>query len=67
VFHIRKKLRYGAFRPADSDAVAVNSLVFHSEKPTWLFCEFVRIPMAVGREFFVTTFAPGLISVVLVF
>ena len=28
------------WRPVDKKGIAVNSLIFHSEQPTWLFCKY---------------------------
>ena len=39
MFHPKHKVCFYEWRPVDKKNIAVNSLVFHSEKPTWLFCE----------------------------
>lgn len=38
MFHPKHKVCFHEWRPVDKKGTAVNSLVFHSEKPTWLFC-----------------------------
>lgn len=38
MFHPNHKVCFYEWRPVDRKNIAVNSLVFHSEKPTWLFC-----------------------------
>jgi len=38
MFHPKHKVCFYEWRPVDRKSIAVNSLVFHSEKPTWLFC-----------------------------
>ena len=40
MFHPKHKVCFYEWRPVDRKSIAVNSLVFHSEKPTWLFCKF---------------------------
>ncbi len=39
MFHPNHKVCFHEWRPVDKKNIAVNSLVFHSERPTWLFCE----------------------------
>lgn len=38
MFHPQNKVCFHEWRPVDKKNIAVNSLVFHSENPTWLFC-----------------------------
>lgn len=38
MFHPKHRVCFHEWRPVDKKSIAVNSLVFHSEKPTWLFC-----------------------------
>jgi len=38
MFHPENKVCFHEWRPVDKKGIAVNSLIFHSEKPTWLFC-----------------------------
>lgn len=38
MFHPEHKVCFHEWKPVDKKGTAVNSLVFHSEKPTWLFC-----------------------------
>jgi len=38
MFHPKHKVCFYEWRPVDRKNIAVNSLVFHSEKQTWLFC-----------------------------
>jgi hypothetical protein len=40
MFHPIHKVCFHEWRPVERKTIAVNTLVFHSEKPTWLFCEF---------------------------
>ncbi len=40
MFHPNHKVCFHEWRPVDKKNIAVNSLVFHSENPTWLFCKF---------------------------
>jgi len=37
MFHPENKVCFHEWRPVDKKGIAVNSLIFHSEKPTWLF------------------------------
>ena len=39
MFHPNHKVCFHEWRPVDKKSIAVNSLIFHSEKPTWLFCK----------------------------
>ena len=39
MFHPKHKVCFYEWRPVDRKNIAVNSLVFHSEKPSWLFCK----------------------------
>ena len=39
MFHPNHKVCFYEWRPVDRKNIAVNSLVFHSEKQTWLFCK----------------------------
>ena len=38
MYHPRKKVCYYCWRPVDKKDVSVNSLVFHSSEPSWIFC-----------------------------
>lgn len=38
MFHPENKVCFHEWRPVDKKGIAVNSLIFHSEQPTWLFC-----------------------------
>jgi len=38
MFHPQNKVCFHEWRPVDKKGIAVNSLIFHSEKNTWLFC-----------------------------
>jgi len=38
MFHPQNKVCFHEWRPVDKKGIAVNSLIFHSEKTTWLFC-----------------------------
>lgn len=38
MFHPQNKVCFHEWRPVDKKGIAVNSLVFHSERTTWLFC-----------------------------
>lgn len=38
MFHPANKVCYHEWRPVDKKNIAVNSLVFHTSQPTWLFC-----------------------------
>jgi len=38
MFHPDQKVCFHEWRPAEKKSVAVNSLVFHTSEPTWLFC-----------------------------
>ena len=44
MFHPNHKVCFYEWRPVDRKNIAVNSLVFHSEKPTWLFCKSQSLP-----------------------
>ena len=37
MFHPENKVCFHEWRPVDKKGIAVNSLIFHSEEPTWLF------------------------------
>ena len=39
MFHPQNKVCFHEWRPVDKKGIAVNSLIFHSEKTTWLFCK----------------------------
>ena len=39
MFHPQNKVCFHEWRPVDKKGIAVNSLIFHSEKNTWLFCK----------------------------
>ena len=43
MFHPKHKVCFYEWRPVDRKNIAVNSLVFHSEKQTWLFCKFYSL------------------------
>jgi len=38
MFHPARKVCFHEWRPVDKKNIAVNSIVFHSENPTWMFC-----------------------------
>jgi len=38
MFHPSSKVCFHEWKPSDKKNIAVNSLVFHSSEPTWLFC-----------------------------
>ena len=38
MFHPQRKVCFHEWRPVDKKNTAVNSIVFHSENPTWMFC-----------------------------
>lgn len=38
MFHPTSKVCFHEWKPVDKKSTAVNSLVFHSSEPTWLFC-----------------------------
>lgn len=38
MFHPASKVCFHEWKPVDKKNIAVNSLVFHSAEPTWLFC-----------------------------
>lgn len=38
MFHPENKVCFHEWRPVDKKGIAVNSLIFHSEQVTWLFC-----------------------------
>ena len=38
MYHPRNKVCYYCWRPVDKKDVSVNSLVFHSSEPSWIFC-----------------------------
>ena len=43
MFHPKHRVCFHEWKPVDKKSIAVNSLVFHSERPTWLFCK-LEIP-----------------------
>ncbi len=38
MFHPKNKVCFHEYRPVDKKNIAVNSIVFHTEKPNWMFC-----------------------------
>ena len=38
MFHPSRKVCFHEFVPVEKRNIAVNSIVFHSEEPTWMFC-----------------------------
>ena len=38
MYHPRNRVCYYSWRPVDKKNISVNSLVFHSSEPSWMFC-----------------------------
>lgn len=54
MFHPRNKVCFHEWRPVEKKSIAVNSLVFHSDQPTWLFCKLQSHILNLQKVFFLT-------------